>query len=97
MAHFTYDLDEFQPWPGLAVYVYGEAGITYYWEGRDRDTGEPGGPYDIGVGEIKIYGDRANDKGATLEYSSALYQTIADALTASDHVAAMCIEDHEEV
>lgn len=96
MAHFIYELDEFQPWPGLAVYVYGEAVITYKWEGRDRDTGEPGGPYDIEVESIWINGDSVNDENTQLDYSGALYWAIEHRLSQSDHVIARAIADHEE-
>jgi len=36
MRTFDYELDEFQPLPGHALYVYGHATIEYTWE-----RGEP--------------------------------------------------------
>ena len=96
MAHFTYDLDEFQPWPGLAVYVYGAATISYKWEGRDRDTGYRGGPYDIEIEEIKIHGSTTKDDWAIIWPDHPLYKPIEDVLLASDHVVVQAIADHEE-
>ena len=95
MAHFTYELDEFRPWPALAVYVYGEAVITYNREGPDPDVGYRGGPYDIEVESITINGHR--DGSETLAFDDPLYKAIESRLLASDCVVASCIEDHEEV
>lgn len=95
MAHFEYELDEFQPWPGMAVYVYGVAVITYQWEGRDRDTGESAGPYDIEVEAIEIYGDSVKDKNHALDYTHYLYRAIEEQLCQSRHVVAACIADYE--
>lgn len=96
MSWFIYELDEFQPWPGLSVYVYGQATIAYSWEGRDRDTGEWPGPCDIEVEEIKIHGSTNEDDWAVLWPDHPLYKPILDALLTSDHVVAACIEDHDQ-
>lgn len=93
MSWFVYELDEFQPWPGLSVYVYGQATIAYSWEGRDRDTGEWPGPCDIEVEDIAIHGDNGP---VSLDNSHPLYKPILDALLTSDHVVAACIEDHDQ-
>jgi len=95
MAHFEYELDEFQPWPGMAVYVYGVAVITYQWEGRDRDTGEGAGPYDIEVEAIEIYGDSVKDKNHALDHKHPLWDAIEKQLCESRHVVAACIADYE--
>jgi hypothetical protein len=95
MAHFEYELDEFQPWPGMSVYVYGVAVITYQWEGRDRDTGECAGPYDIEVEAIEIYGDSVKDKNHALNRTHPLYEAIEHQLGQSRHVVSACIEDWE--
>lgn len=95
MAHFEYELDEFQPWPGMAVYVYGVATITYQWEGRDRDTGESAGPYDIEVESIEIYGDSKNDENFSLHHDHPLYKAIEEQIGQSRHVVASCVNDNE--
>ena len=95
MAHFEYELDEFQPWPGMAVYVYGVAVITYQWEGRDRDTGEGAGPYDIEVESMEIGPDLAKNKYISLDHTHPLYKAIEEQLCQSRHVVAACISDWE--
>lgn len=95
MAHFEYELDEFQPFPGLAVYVYGEATITYQWEGRDRDTGDGAGPYDIEVESIEIGPDLAKDKKTPIDRKHPLWDAIEKQLCESRHVVAACISDYE--
>ena len=93
MAHFTYELDEFRPWPALAVYVYGEAVVTYTWEKGDRNIGEWPGPSDIEIESISINGHR--DGRETLTHDDPLYKAIEARLLMSDHVIQSCIDDHE--
>jgi hypothetical protein len=88
MNTFTYDFDELQPWPGLAVYCYGSAEISYGWEGPDREVGYRGGPYDIEVESITL--------DAPLDRAHPLYALIVAQLETSDHVAEKCVEDYEE-
>ena len=93
MAHFTYELDEFRPWPALAVYVYGEAEIGYCWDKGDRDIGEWPGPCDIEIESISINGHR--DGRETLTHDDPLYKAIEARLLMSDHVIQACIDDYE--
>ena len=88
MNTFTYDFDELQPWPGLAVYCYGSAEISYGWEGPDRDVGYRGGPYDIEVESITV-GPEPMPK------THPLYEAIESYLQNSDHVIQSCIDDYE--
>ena len=96
MSWFVYELDEFQPWPGLSVYVYGQATIAYNWEGRDRDTGEWPGPCDIEVESITIYAHTNGRNNEPLAHDDPLYRAIESRLLASDSVIAACIEDHDQ-
>jgi hypothetical protein len=88
MNTFTYYFDELKPWPDLAVYCFGEAVITYGWEGPDREVGYRGGPYDIEVESITL--------DAPLDRTHPLYALIVAQLETSDHVAEKCVEDYEE-
>jgi hypothetical protein len=88
MNQFTYYFDELKPWPDLAVYCYGEAIISYGWEGPDREIGYRGGPYDIEVESITL--------DAPLDRQHPLYALIVAQLENSDHVAEKCVEDYEE-
>ena len=91
-----YELDEFQPWPGLAVYAYGVATISYKWEGRDRDTGDDGGPYDIELEHLTISADKAREPDRAVEQTDPLFRQIEAILCASRDVEAACRADHEE-
>ena len=95
MSHFTYELDEYQPWPGMACYVYGNATICYTWEGRDRDTGEPAGPGEIWVEDINIEGHIDRVDWQPLDSAHPLYKALEKALLTDDHVVAKCIADYE--
>lgn len=95
MAYITYELDEYQPWPGLALYCYGEATITYQWEGRDRDTGDDGGPYDIELESLLI----SNDKGggfSHIDHKHPLFDALEAQLCVDRHVVEACIRDHND-
>lgn len=95
MSYYTtYELDEFQPWPGLAIYVYGNAEISYNWEGRDRDTGESAGPYDIELHYLEIQGDKSGETHK-INCDSALFKAIEAALVENPHVWDACRDDHE--
>ena len=91
-----YELDEFQPWPGMAIYAYGVATISYKWEGRDRDTGDDGGPYDIELEHLTIYPDKAKDAPHAICQDAALFAQIESILCASRDVDAACRADHAE-
>ena len=95
MSHYTtYELDEFQPWPGLAVYVYGNAEISYNWQGRDRDTGEGAGPYDIELHYLEIHGDK-NGETHKIDKAHPLFKAIEAALIENPHVWDACRDDYE--
>lgn len=88
MGWIIYELDGFQPWPGLSVYAYGSAVINYSWEGPDPDVGYRGGPYDIEVESITV-GPEPMPK------THPLYEAIESYLQNSDHVIQSCIDDYE--
>lgn len=95
MSYYTtYELDEFQPWPGLAIYVYGDAEISYNWEGRDRDTGEGAGPCDIELHYLEIQGDK-NGETHNIKKDHPLFVAIEAALVENPHVWDACRNDHE--
>ena len=91
-----YELDEFQPWPGMAIYAYGVATISYKWEGRDRDTGDDGGPYDIELQHLTISADKAREPDHCIEQTDPLFERIEAILCASRDVDAACRADHAE-
>jgi hypothetical protein len=91
-----YELDEFQPWPGMAIYAYGVATISYKWEGRDRDTGDDGGPYDIELQHLTISADKAKAPDYAIEQTDPLFERIEAILCASRDVDAACRADHAE-
>lgn len=94
MSHYiTYELDEFQPWPGLAVYVYGNAEISYNWEGRDRDIGEWPGPCDIELHWLEIQMDKGNVE--LIKKDHPLFVAIEKALIENPHVWDACRDDYE--
>ena len=86
MKTFDFELDEFMPLPGQALYVYGTATIEYEYEPGDRDVGARPGVALVRVTEIEI--DSHNCDGEFMRLPPGpLYDLIAKALLNSDHVA----------
>jgi hypothetical protein len=94
--HIEYELDEFQPWPGMAIYAYGVATISYKWEGRDRDTGDDAGPYDIELEHLTISADKAKEPDRCIEQTHPLFLAVEAAIQSDDHVIQACIDDYEQ-
>lgn len=92
MNHIIYELDEFQPWPRQACYLYGSATITYKWSPADPSTGWRGGPVDITLQSLVISGDA---ESMTVPPDSQLFDAVARVLEKSDHVAEQCVRDWE--
>lgn len=90
-----YELDQFQPWRKMAVYVYGKAQISYNWEGRDRDTGYRGGPCDIELQNLVINSHAHGDPDYIIESTDPLFIAIENAIATDDHVIQSCIDDYE--
>lgn len=90
----TYELDEFQPWPGLAIYVYGNAEISYNWQGRDRDIGEWPGPCDIELHLLEIEGSSPGPRHV-IDKDHPLFKAIENALVENPHVWDACRDDYE--
>ena len=86
MKTFEYELDEFMPLPGQALYVYGTATIEYEWESGDRSAGVLSGVALIDVTEIEIDSQDCDGKFMRLP-PGPLFDLIAKALLNSDHVA----------
>ena len=86
MKTFEYELDEFTPIPGQALYVYGTATIEYEWQQGDRDVGVPSGVALIDVTDIEIDSHRSDGEYMRLP-PGPLFDLIARALLNSDHVA----------
>jgi hypothetical protein len=86
MKTFDYELDEFMPLPGQALYVYGTATIGYEWEPGDRSVGVPSGVALIDVTEIEIDSQDCDGKFMRLP-PGPLFDLIAKALLNSEHVA----------
>ena len=85
MKTFDYELDEFMPLPGQALYVYGNATIQYEWEPGDRSVGVLSGVVLVRVTEIEI--DSHNCDGEFMRLPPGpLFDLIAKALLNSDHV-----------
>ena len=86
MKTFEYELDEFMPIPGQALYVYGAATIEYEYEPGDRSVGVPSGVALIDVTEIEIDSQDCDGKFMRLP-PGPLFDLIAKALLNSEHVA----------
>lgn len=91
-SYIIYELDEFQPWPGQACYLYGTAMLTYKWEKPDPSIGWRGGPTNIRLQSLVISGD---GESMIVPRGSHLFDAAASTLEASDFVAAQCVKDHE--
>ena len=86
MKTFEYELDEFMPLPGQALYVYGTATIKYEYEPGDRSVGVPSGVALVDVTDIEI--DSQDSDGEFMRLPPGpLFDLIAKALLNSDHVA----------
>lgn len=97
MSYYTtYELDEFQPWPGLAIYVYGNAEISYRWDGRDRETGDWPGPFDIELHYLEI-NDHRTDAKHVIDKTNPLFAAIEHALQTNPAVYDACRDDYEEI
>lgn len=92
MRYIIYTLDEFEPWPEQACYIYGSAMLTYEWDDADPSTGWRGGPVDIKLQSLVISG---NGESMVVPYGSQLFDAAAAVLEKSDHVAAQCVKDWE--
>ena len=86
MKTFDFELDEFMPLSGQALYVYGTATIEYEYEPGDRSVGVPSGVALVRVTDIEI--DSHNCDGEFMRLPPGpLFDIIAKALLNSDHVA----------
>ena len=86
MKTFDFELDEFMPIPGQALYVYGNATIQYEWVAGDRSVGVPSGVALIDVTDIEI--DSQDSDGEFMRLPPGpLFDLIERALLTSDHVA----------
>jgi len=86
MKTFDFELDEFMPIPGQALYVYGNATIQYEWVPGDRSVGVLSGVALVRVTEIEIDSQDCDGKFMRLP-PGPLFDLIAKALLNSDHVA----------
>ena len=86
------ELDEFQPWPGLACYVYGRAWISYTWVFPDTSTGFRGGPEDITLDCLVIDGHTGEEE--TIAPDHPLFKAVAAAISDDDYIARMCCDDY---
>lgn len=95
MSHYiTYELDEFQPWPELSIYVYGNAEISYRWDKGDRDIGEWPGPCDIELHWLEING-HTGDARHEIDKAHPLFKAIENALIENESVWDACRDDYE--
>ena len=86
MKTFDFELDEFMPIPGQALYVYGTATIEYEYEPGDRSVGARPGVALVRVTDIEIDSHRSDGEYVRLP-PGPLFDIIERALLASDHVA----------
>jgi len=91
-----YELDEFRPWPNMAVYLYGTAEISYKWESADPSTGYRGGPYDIELQSLSISGHLAGNPSYNICHPDPLFAAVEAAIQNNDYVIQACINDHEQ-
>ena len=92
MNHIIYELDEFQPWPGHACYIYGTAVISYEYEKPDPDVGCLGG---VGGFELQSLVISVSSSTLIIPYGTQFFDVVARALASDDHVASKCQEDWE--
>ena len=95
MNHFDFELDQFQPLPKHALYVYGSAVIEYEWCPGDPDTGCSAGPDLVRVVSLYIDADDGDDVLEVKE-GGLLFDLIANALLASEHVQDAARAHYEE-
>ena len=91
-----YELDEFQAWPGMAIYVNGEAQISYKWEPADPSTGYRGGPVDIELQHLSIYSHLVMEPDHAIEQTHPLFAAVEAAIQTNDYVIDACVADHAE-
>ena len=91
-----YELDEFAVYPGMAVYLYGQAQISYKWEPADPSTGYRGGPVDIELQHLTIYGDSVRSLPQAIEQTHPLFAAVEAAIQTNDYVIDACVADHAE-
>lgn len=89
------ELDEFQPWPGMSCYLYGEAQISFKWEPQDRDTGYRGGPYDLELQHLRVNADKAGDMPHGIEATDPLFKAVETAIVKDDWIIGRCVEHYE--
>lgn len=94
--YMTYELDEFRPWADLSIYVYGNAEISYRWDGRDRETGDWPGPADIELHYLEI-NDHKTDAKHVIDKTNPLFTAIEHALQTHSSVYDACRDDYEEI
>lgn len=92
--YMTYELDEFRPWPELAIYVHGNAEISYRWEGRDRDAGLWPGPTDLELHYLEIR-DHKTGMQHVIAKDHMLFKTIENALIDNPSAWEACRDDYE--
>lgn len=93
MRTIKIELDEFQPWPGICVYVYGWAEISYEYEPGDPDVGYRGGVTYPTVESITIEAHLAKDQAQTIDKNHPLFAPIAKIIETTDYAFEDCDED----
>jgi len=95
MRTMEFDLDEFRPWPQLAVYVYGKATLSYEVDPGDAYSGCPGGVTYPTVESLFIYSDLAIDEPVQITDAHPLYKPICYILEQTDYTID-AIRRHDE-
>ena len=95
MRTMTFELDQFQPWPELAVYVYGVATLSYEIDPGDAYSGCPRGVTYPTVESITIEAHLAKDAPQTIDKGHPLFAPICYILEQTDY-AIDAIRRHDE-
>jgi len=94
MRVMEFDLDEFRPWPQLAVYVHGKATLSYEIDPGDPDVGYRRGVTYPTVESLYIYSDTI-DEPVGISEAHPLYKPICYILEQTDY-AIDAIRRHDE-
>ena len=93
MRTIEIDLDQFQPWPEICVYVYGKATISYEYEPDDPDVGYRGGVTYPTVESITIEAHLSKDTAQTIGPDHPMFAPIAKILETTDYAVEDCEND----
>lgn len=85
MTMITYEFEQLEPYPGLCVYVSGQADIVGQWDGADPDVGIMHGGWDYTVEDIRIDSSKIGEPPVDINRDHPLYDLIIKQLHSRDY------------